>query len=215
MRIAVVGATGPTGQLAVAEALGRGHEVVAYVRRPQAMTAVPRLSVVPGELADIDAFASAIAGCDVVVCTLGNRSFKIRNFMREHLPMVSAAMLRSGVNRLVLMSALGGGELPTKVTGVGRGIFKFLSRTVFVDRTESESELAATGVAWCGVYPGFLTDGPAVSKVDVVDLNDLLDVRGGGQIPRANVASLLVDLAEDDQSPGRRLAIAPPGTLRW
>ena len=36
MRLVILGATGKTGRLLVDQAIGRGHEVVAYVRRPDA-----------------------------------------------------------------------------------------------------------------------------------------------------------------------------------
>ena len=39
MKIVVLGATGTTGRLVVDEALAAGHEVVAFVRRPEAVAA--------------------------------------------------------------------------------------------------------------------------------------------------------------------------------
>jgi uncharacterized protein YbjT (DUF2867 family) len=213
MRIAVVGATGPTGVLVVEKLLARGHDVVAYVRRPEALVARERLTVVGGELADRPAFADAIRGCESIVCTLGNRSMRVRNFMRVHLPLVADAMTDAGVPRLVLMSALGGGELPPRVTGINKMVFKWLSRRMFVDRTESEADLNRRGINWCGVYPGFLTDKPAVASPDVVVIDELVSFKNGS-IPRANVADVLVELAENPNSRGVRLAIGPAGSIK-
>ena len=162
IRIAVVGATGPTGVLVIDQALRRGNEVVAYVRRPNAVVPQAGLTVVGGELEVTAAFSAAIAGCDVLVCTLGTRSWRERGFMTRHLPLVTRAMVQAGVPRLVLMSALGGGQVPRRSTGLSRGIFVALSRTVFADRTTSEAALDRSGLPWSAAYPGFLSDGPAV-----------------------------------------------------
>lgn len=205
-RIAVVGATGPTGLLVVGEALSRGHEVVAYVRNPRSIDARPNLTIIEGQLHQRAEFAQALAGCEVVISTLGTHSLKERTFMSTHLPLVTNAMVDAGVSRLVLMSALGGGEVPAHTRGLDRLIFNFLSSVVFADRTRSESALAKSGIAWAAVYPGFLSDGAA----DVLQTADLTRVTKVSQerVPRANVAKVLVDLAEDSSSSGRRLAIA-------
>ena len=211
-RIAVVGATGPTGQHVVELALERGHEVVAYVRRPQALAPRRNLTVVGGQLDDTAHFAQAITGCDVLVCTLGTRSWRERGFMSRHLPLVTRSMEQAAVPHLVLMSALGGGQVPNRSTGVARLIFIALSWTIFADRTHSERDLGATGISWSAVYPGFLNDEPALPDVDVVDVDAIRDVRAG-KIPRANVAAVLIDLAEQAEA-DRRVIVAPPGKVK-
>lgn len=209
-RVAVVGATGPTGRLVVERALQTGHDVVVYARRPEVLAASPHLTVVGGELADTAAFAEAIAGCDVLICTLGTRSWRERGFMTAHLPLVTSAMRQAGVGRLILMSALGGGEEPRHLRGIARAVFRVLSRVVFVDRTRSEAALALTGITWSAVYPGFLTDDPAIADVDLVDVDAVVNSKNS-RIPRANVAIALVDLVGDPRP--QRLIIAPAGCL--
>ena len=206
MKIAVVGATGPTGQLVVSEALKRGHQVLAYVRNPEKLVPRQNLEIVVGQLSDVDKFANAIKSSDVLISTLGNRSFKVRDFMRVHLPLVTQAMQKAGLNKLILMSALGGGQIPERMTGFSRFIFRLLSESMFVDRTISESDLIKTGINWAGVYPGFLSDDPPL-KLQVADLNRVKSV-SQGKVSRANVAIVLVDLAEDSNFAGKRLALA-------
>lgn len=212
MRIAVVGATGPTGRLVVDQALARGHAVAAYARRPDALPPRDGLTVVGGELSDTARFADAIRGADVLICTLGTRSRKEREFISTHLPYVTAAMREAGAMRLVLMSALGGGEVTKAAHGISRVIFRFLSTKVFGDRTKAERALAASGIAWCAVYPGFLSDDPAYPDVEIADVDAMRRVRSS-RIPRANVASVLLDLAEDPMADGRRLVIARRGGI--
>ena len=209
----MVGATGPTGQLVVEQLLARDHAVVAYVRRPEALAQASGLTIVAGELTDTATFAAAIAECDVIVSTLGSRSMMERSFMTRHLPLVVDAMLAAKVPRLVLMSALGGGEIPKLTTGVSRSIFSVMSKRIFADRTISEAALDTRGVQWCGVYPGFLNNTSAASEVDVVDVDEMRDFRGGS-VSRANVAAVIVQLVEDPASSGRRLVVAPHGTVK-
>ena len=130
--------------------------------------------------------------------------------MSTHLPLESAAMQQAGVGRLVLMSALGGGEVPKHARGISRLIFLLLSRVIFVDRTLSESALAASGISWSAVYPAFLTDAVAISNVDVVGVDEVLNSRNT-RIPRANVAGALLDLVDDPRP--QRVMIAPEGCL--
>ena len=213
MKIAVVGATGPTGQEVVAQGLARGHEVVAYVRRPAALQSAAKLTVIGGQLEETEKFATAIADCDVLICTLGTRSFKERNFMSVHIPMVSDAMKKAGLNRMVLMGALGGGEVPVNAYWFSKKMFKFMSKYIFGDRTVCEDALDKTGINWAAVYPAFLTNGPKLSNPDVVDMNVLKDV-WGMQISRATVASTLLDLAEDSARPTRKVAVTAPGKIK-
>ena len=212
MRIAVVGATGPTGRLVLERLLAHGHDVVAYVRRPDALSPAERLTIKGGELSNRAAFAAAIDGCDAIISTLGSRSWSERAFMATHLPYVTDAMVDAGVPRLVLMSALGAGPLPPRTRGVARIIFTIMSRFIFADRTCSEAELSRRGINWCGVYPGFLNDKPAAAKIDALPIAELTNARNAS-VSRANVADVLVQLAEDLQSNGKRLAVGPAGAL--
>jgi putative NADH-flavin reductase len=72
LRITVFGASGGVGKHAVEQALGRGDEVVAYVRSPTKLDlAHERLDVVAGELTDRETITEAISGSDAVVSALG------------------------------------------------------------------------------------------------------------------------------------------------
>jgi len=71
-RVAVFGASGAVGRHVVERALGRGHEVIAYVRSPGKLTVSdPKLTVIVGELSDRDAVRAAVRGADSVISALG------------------------------------------------------------------------------------------------------------------------------------------------
>jgi len=213
MKISVVGATGPTGALVVEQAIARGHEVTAFVRNPDKLSSRPGLTVVAGALADTASFASAIAGSDVVICTLGTRLWRERGFMTAHLPEVTAAMQKAGVNRLVLMSALGGGRPPVLAKGIARLVFTLLSTSLFKDRTVSEIALAKTGLDHSILYPGFLGDDATGQEFQVEDIDRVKDVKSQRKIARAHVATALVSMAERAPASGSRFVIAPVGAI--
>ncbi len=75
MRVTVLGATGGTGRLLVAQALDRGHEVDAIVRDPgrAALPASPRLTVHQGDARDAASVAAAVTPASVVLSGLGDQ----------------------------------------------------------------------------------------------------------------------------------------------
>ena len=48
MNVLIVGATGPTGRLAIERATALGHQVTALARRPEALAGVSGVRVVKG-----------------------------------------------------------------------------------------------------------------------------------------------------------------------
>ena len=61
MKIVVFGASGKTGSLLVDEALKSGHDVIAYVRKPESIKLEhPNLKVVAGYLNEKDKLRSVI-----------------------------------------------------------------------------------------------------------------------------------------------------------
>lgn len=72
-RIAVVGATGYTGRLVVAELVGRGVEVVALGRNAAKLETLPPAAVRQvADLTDREAIAEALDGCRAVVNCIGS-----------------------------------------------------------------------------------------------------------------------------------------------
>lgn len=70
MKIALIGATGNVGQRVLAEALNRGHEVIAIARDLSGLAARDRMTPVRADLADPASIASAIEGADAVVLSV-------------------------------------------------------------------------------------------------------------------------------------------------
>ncbi|MFL6597838.1 MAG: NAD(P)-dependent oxidoreductase [Chthoniobacterales bacterium] len=107
MKLFVIGATGRTGQEIVQQALARGHQVTAFVRSPENITAKSeRLTVLKGNVLDENQLFNAMQNHDAVISTLGPRQvFKPSSMLHDSALATTRAMDRAGVKRLVVLSA--------------------------------------------------------------------------------------------------------------
>lgn len=216
MRLVVLGATGATGRQIVDRAIQRGHEVVAYVRRPEAVASRPGLQVVGGQLTDEPTLTAAMTGADAVLCAIGPTGVTGlfgTDLMRRTLPVVAAAMTATGVRRLVLLSAYGVGSTAGSASVSARLTFATVMRSLYRDKEAAEERLGHAGLDLTTVYPTMLTNGPPVETV-VRDNTTVASVSGMPKVPRAAVATAMLDAAEDASTVGKRLIVTRPGRVR-
>lgn len=109
MKIALIGASGFVGSKILSEALRRGHQVTAFIRRPQRIAPHRNLTVAQGDVLRRDELARVLAGHDVVISAYnpargvpGPQVFDWH--VRGHRAILSAVK-RSGVKRFL---AVGG-----------------------------------------------------------------------------------------------------------
>jgi len=103
MIVTIFGASGGIGKHAVRHALSEGYEVRAYLRNPSKLEITDdKLTVIQGELSDIEKVTQAISGCDAVVWCVGisMKRHKDRNVYSGHKVMLEA-MKQCGVKRLI------------------------------------------------------------------------------------------------------------------
>ena len=63
MKLAVFGATGPTGRQVVTQALEQGHDVTAFARSPEKLGLEHEgLTVIKGDVMDVASVESAVQG---------------------------------------------------------------------------------------------------------------------------------------------------------
>src|SRR5260370_42656421 len=75
MKIAVVGATGRTGQRVIEQALARGDDVIAVARHPETLPqSGPGMIGAAADVLDRAALAGALAGAAAVVAAVGTRA---------------------------------------------------------------------------------------------------------------------------------------------
>ncbi|WP_062464922.1 NAD(P)-dependent oxidoreductase [Demequina soli] len=209
MKIVVIGATGNVGSRTVDEALAAGHEVIAYVRRPEAVEARAGLTVAAGDASDSAALASAAAGADAVIVAITG-SMRDASFMQRALPSIIDAVRTAAVQRVVLVSAFGAGDTAPKASGFARLLYRTVLKGFFADKAAADAQLVASGLDYTITYPVNLKDSPTLPEAAVQPLATVAKVPGLPTLPFANVAKALVAIAVDPAASGARLLITTP-----
>jgi uncharacterized protein YbjT (DUF2867 family) len=198
-RVLIVGATGGTGRELVAQALARGHDVTALVRRPEAIGFEhPRLVVMRGDVLDPASVDVAVRGQDAVLSALGHRRYLgPTRILSDGTRNLLHAMETHGAQRFVCETSLGLGDSAGRM-GLYYTLFviPFVLPFYFWDKARQERVIAASRVRWVIVRPGALLNAPrrGVRRPG----------RGVGSflrtvaIPRADVAEFMLDQLTDD-----------------
>ncbi|UJR85650.1 NAD(P)-dependent oxidoreductase [Sandaracinus amylolyticus] len=169
MKVLVVGATGGSGRAAVDALLRAGHEVTAFVRRPELIEARPGLHVAVGDAMHAEDVERAVVGHDAVIVTLGIREnavlVRLRGSAGTPIDVrsagtknVIAAMRAQGVRRLVVQTSYGVGETKNGLRWIDAMLFRVLLRDQIADTEEQERAVRASGLDWVLVQPVHLTD---------------------------------------------------------
>jgi putative NADH-flavin reductase len=208
MKILVIGATGPTGQEIVKQAVEQGHAVTALVRDAAKANFATPVVLAVGNVLERGSLTRALDGQEAVVCSLGSGitgPFKEMTMLSEGTRNLLAAMQEKNVRRIVCITGIGAGESK----GHGPWYYNWLIqplilRGVYEDKTRQENLVRNSGLAWTLVRPGLLTNGAAKGQTAVRALIELADVYAGN-ISRADVAEFcLLELMD-----GRYLNKAP------
>ncbi|MET8979446.1 NAD(P)-binding oxidoreductase [Streptomyces sp. NPDC004539] len=209
MKIAVLGATGNIGTHLLEQALSGGHEVVAHVRRADALAPRAGLTVVQGALDDEAGLTKAFAGADAVVSCVGVplRAKKPVDLMQRVLPVITRAAHAAGVQRFVLVSAFGVGDTAHKASLPARLVYRTVVAPIFRDKALAEEILPATGLHWTTAYPVNLKEAPATGSATVKPLDQVGKVPGLPTLPFADAASALLGLAASGDLSGQRVLI--------
>ena len=207
MRILVLGATGGTGRQVVEQALGHGHEVVAFVRDPENLTLTnDRLTVFVGDAEDAAAVQAAVEGCDTVISTLGAHRGNPVSVYSNGIANTIRAMNARGIRRLVVVSATGVGEDWSDVPFTMRAMHKLPRlKPIYEDMRRMEGDVMLSDLEWTIVRPPVLTDGPLTGIYRAVEGNA---VPKGTRISRADLAALLLKCAQGSLYARRAVAIA-------
>lgn len=191
MRIAVVGAAGKSGRLVTAEALTRGHEVVALARRPDAVTSGnERLTIKAADVLDQNSLDGVFDGVDAVISTLGVGTSKeptevyskgIANVIATAPPVPIAVISASPAGppsdhpvfrRRVLVPIL----------------WRFVAGASYADMRRMEAILAESNAAWISLRPPYLVDKPGRGSYR------LHPKPSGNSIRYADLATALIDV---------------------
>lgn len=212
MKVALFGATGLTGRHVLAQALERGHDVTALVRKPAAIEIRhDRLRLVQGDALDRAAVADAIRGQEAVIQCLGiggKGDGRHSTVVSDATRLIVEAMQASGVRRLVCMSNVGAGDSASYGPWLYRAfilpVFMKWLVAIIEDKDRMEPAVMASGLDWMlARFPAIL-DKPAKGTI-----RESYDGKGMGfAITAADTASYLLDQLETDRNVGKAPAVS-------
>jgi putative NADH-flavin reductase len=194
VKVTVFGAGGRTGHVVVAEALARGHEVTAVVRRPPDPPLDPAASVVTGDARDADAVAAAVHGADAVLSAMGPAGPEPGTVYSEAIASLVGGLGTHGPRRLVITAnARVFDDRP--LTGPYAGVSEEHRRALVT--------LRGSDLDWTVVATPMLTD-----HAPVGGYRASVDAKGDGEnIDRADLARAVVDALEHDEWVGHAVNV--------
>ena len=204
MRVVIFGATGRIGRPLLAEALKRGHEVVAFARDPGKLNLEhERLTVVAGDVLDAEAVEKAVVGGDAVLSVIGHAKGGMKDVQRRGTGNIVAAMEKRGVRRLVSLTGAGvrtEGDEPKPVDRLINLFMKTLERDVLEDAEEHVRVIQGSGLEWVIVRGRRLTEGEKKGNYRVALV---VGKNSGTAISRADLADFMLDQVVEDAYLGR------------
>lgn len=159
-RITLFGATGKVGHHILTEALDRGHQVTAVMRRPQTASALdPRAQIIAGDVTDPDHVVTAVAaGADAVVLAVGGGAPSLWRSAAQTVT-ETLATLTQPRPRII---HLGGGATLTLPDGT-----RILDQPHFPDQYRASAQGQADALDWyrthaaqCGVTWTYISPPP-------------------------------------------------------
>ena len=220
----VVGGTGATGRLLLAQLLERGSHVRAIVRScarvPEAIRHHERLELIEASLLDLPPqdLARHAQGCHAVLCCLGH-TMSFAGVLGPPWRLVTQAVMRlcaavranepDAPVRFVLMGSSGvrNGDLHEPVS-VMQHVVLGLLRVLIPPHADNEQAAKALrtsvpgddpAIGWCVVRPDGLIDEDAVSPYELHPSPTRSAIFDAGKVSRINVAHVMAELATDDE----------------
>ncbi|HYP12735.1 MAG TPA: SDR family oxidoreductase [Bryobacteraceae bacterium] len=208
MKVLIIGASRGVGRCLLERALAQHHQVTAAVRNPAAIGINhAELHVVSCDVLDAESVTWALAGHDVVFCTIGDRSRGPTTLYSTAARNIVRAMQAHQVRRLVFLSNFGVlGETAQDLRGAALlFLAKRLIRHTLADHQRALQEIQNYAQEWIAVRPLPLTHGPWTGQyrtaVDGIPAKS-------SHIARADVADFMMRQATDNSFLNKAPAIA-------
>jgi uncharacterized protein YbjT (DUF2867 family) len=188
MRVVIAGGHGQIALQLVRLLAQRGDEAVGLIRNPDHADDIRDAGGEP-LVCDLEAADEITLDADAVVFAAGagSGSGAERKWTMDYGG--AAKLMRAGVRRYVIVSAMGAADPPAE----GGDVFGEYLRA----KAKADQELAASGLDYTIVRPGRLTDDPPTGRVRAAERLER------GEIPRADVAATLAALLDEPATIGR------------
>jgi uncharacterized protein YbjT (DUF2867 family) len=203
MDIVVAGGHGQVALRLLKLLADRGHTARGLIRNREHAADLEAVGAVP-VLADLEHDATLdehVKGADAVVFAAGagpgSGPARKRTVDLGGAVKLADAARATGVRRYVMVSSIGADRPDT----AGESMRPYLEA-----KAEADAALAASGLDFTIVRPGRLTDEPGTSRVRVGERLE------GGDIPRDDVAALLVAVLDERRTVGRTFDVVQGDT---
>jgi len=208
MRIALIGANGTVGQRILAEALTRGHEVVAIVRNTSSITQEHKnLAVVAGDLVDQDPISKVIASYDVVISAYGPKHGQ-EETMQAVTQGLIAAVKQAGVKRLLAVGGAGSLEVAPGLQLVNTPTFPEAWRPIGLAHGEALKVYRKADLDWTYFSPAAMFQpGERTGKFRLGTDQLVVDEKGDSVISMEDYAIAMLDEVENPRFIRKRFTI--------
>jgi putative NADH-flavin reductase len=199
MKLVVLGPNGRIGKQVVRRALTEGHRVTAIARTPAKVTTAhdDNLTVMAGDVFDVESLDAAIASADAVIFAVGSAGRGPTITRSTGVANVVKTMRANNVARLVVVSP-SAVAISRKATLARKIALRFfvhkLYRNPFNDVERMEDELRHSDLDWSVVRASTLRDVPPAGRYTVVPDGQLRHER---PVSVADLADFLVRHAGD------------------
>ncbi|XP_052784299.1 flavin reductase (NADPH)-like [Mya arenaria] len=217
MKLAILGATGPSGIQVVKEALARGHEVTAVVRNPDKLTEKhENLKIVTADIFDSESLVPHFEGRDAVLSCLGCGpsffSIWTITFYTDSVKSIVAALRKAKVTRFVCMASW-----YTKYDANDPFIINWVLKPLFLGQSlhnmgqmEDFLEADCSDIRYTSVRPPQLTNGETSGKPVLFEEGQRISSAEKRKFIccRRDVARFMLDVTEKDEHIRKCMAIA-------
>jgi putative NADH-flavin reductase len=197
MKVAVLGASGRAGSEITKELAGRGHQVLAIARKPEAIVGGAGVTAVAGDASDPAALAELIRGSDAVISAL--------HFTLSADTLVSA-LRQAGVGRLLITGGAASLEIGPGLRLIDSPAFPeeykadAMRGIAFLDDIRKETVIDWTFFS----PPAMIFEGPRLGRYRAGVDQLVTDDAGDSKISFADYAIAMVDeLEQHRHSRGR------------
>jgi uncharacterized protein YbjT (DUF2867 family) len=203
MRVVIAGGHGKIGLLLEQLLAQRGDQAVGLIRNPAQAGEVSGTGAVAAvcdlETASAEEVAALLDGADAAVFAAGagpgSGVPRKDSVDRGASVLLAEAAGRAGVRRFVQVSSMGAGQPPPEGTDA-------VFAAYLTAKTAAEDDLRARDLDWTILRPGGLTDDPGTGRVRLA-----APPVPRGQVPRADVAAVIVALLDDPATAGQTLEL--------
>ncbi|CAH3167701.1 unnamed protein product [Porites evermanni] len=207
-KLAVFGASGPSGQEVVKQALAKGHSVTAVVRSPDKFTlSHENLEVVKGDVFQADSLIPILEGKNAVMSCLGfhrGTFFTPTTLYSKSITEIITAMERNGIERLVCITGIytqNDPGNPRWITMLRPFMRSFINDMVLMENTVMQSNLIYTIMR-----PPILTNGAATDNYMVAEGQFV--PKASSSLSRADLAHFMLKSLQSNEWDKKGMAIA-------